>query len=220
MNIKNTYFQYQPCYDREGIYGYEALLRIKFNSKVLLPANIINDMNNFEQYYLFNKLLYDISKNNKLQNARVSINISCEFLSNHIFDIRRINSDFIDMSKITIEISEYDEFKDIIAAKINIRQLHDLGFKIAMDDFGSGKSTFLRLASFSFDVVKLDKRLLRNLSGKEIYILNRDILKLNSKLIVICEGVEKKSDFIKLKKAGINYYQGFYFSKPNDLSFL
>ncbi|MEC6798950.1 EAL domain-containing protein [Photobacterium sp. S4TG1] len=219
MKLKDSFFQYQACYHCDEIYGYEALLRANIESKICLPIQLLEDIKNDNnaQYYLFNKLFSDIRTSKKLQDARVSINVSCSFISNHIFDMRKINAQGINLTNITIEISERDYFKDKIKTKLNFKRLHELGFKIAIDDFGVEYSTLYRLKELDFDVVKLDKTIIKSDDFKQIKKIIDDIYFINNKVIIVCEGVEKLKELCLLKQLGINYYQGFYFSKPENM---
>ena len=98
-----------------------------------------------------------------------------------------------------------------------IDELRNRGFKIEIDDFGSGYSSLNTLATLSFDVLKLDMKFVKDMfkNDKTLKMVGivSDIAKyLNVKLIA--EGVEEKNQLDKLKEFNYNVIQGYYFSKP------
>lgn len=118
---------------------------------------------------------------------------------------------------INLEITEtaYTESpKQIIKA---INELHNLGFTIEMDDFGSGYSSLNMLNELPLDTLKLDMRFLQNHSqdNRKGNILNFIVsLAKWLGLAVIAEGVESNEQAMFLRSLGCNYGQGYYFAKP------
>jgi EAL domain-containing protein (putative c-di-GMP-specific phosphodiesterase class I) len=116
-----------------------------------------------------------------------------------------------------LEITEsaYNNETDQIIGIIN--ELRDLGFKIEIDDFGSGYSSLNTLATLSFDCLKLDMKFVHDMfkNDKTLKMVGivSDIAKyLNVKLVA--EGVETKEQLDKLKQFNYDIIQGYYFSKP------
>ena len=98
-----------------------------------------------------------------------------------------------------------------------IDELRNRGFKIEIDDFGSGYSSLNTLATLSFDVLKLDMKFVKDMfkNDKTLKMVGivSDIAKyLNVKMIA--EGVEEKNQLDKLKELKYDIIQGYYFSKP------
>ena len=123
----------------------------------------------------------------------------------------------INPSELLLEITEsaYNNETDQIINIIN--QLRGLGFKIEIDDFGSGYSSLNTLATLSFDYLKLDMKFVHDMfkNDKTLKMVGivSDIAKyLNVSLIA--EGVETKEQLDKLKELNYNVIQGYYFSKP------
>ena len=98
-----------------------------------------------------------------------------------------------------------------------IKSLRDYGFKIEIDDFGSGYSSLNMLKDISADVLKIDMAFLRatenEVKGQDIL---ETIISLGGKLgmEVITEGVETDKQLIMLTEMGCHIFQGYYFSKP------
>ena len=116
-----------------------------------------------------------------------------------------------------LEVTEsaYTESAEQIVAIVT--ELREIGFKVEMDDFGSGYSSLNMLSTLPIDVIKLDMGFIRNIhtSPKDFGMveLMMDIAEFLS-VPVIAEGVEHQEQFDLLKKAGVDVIQGFYFSKP------
>ena len=150
----------------------------------------------------------------------VSINISrVDMFDEGIVDIldNIVKNNNIDYSDLYLEITEsaYNNETDQITEIID--NLRNLGFKIEIDDFGSGYSSLNTLATLSFDILKLDMKFVKDMfkSDKTLKMVGivADIARyLNVKLVA--EGVEEKAQLEKLKELKYDIIQGFYFSKP------
>ena len=98
-----------------------------------------------------------------------------------------------------------------------IRRLQNYGFKIEIDDFGSGYSSYGTIANYDFDIIKLDMQFIRMLgenkkSGKIIHSIISMAHELGIK--IVAEGVETREQVEFLKECGSDYIQGYYFSRP------
>ncbi len=116
-----------------------------------------------------------------------------------------------------LEITESaytDNSKQIIEV---VNRLRKEGFKVEMDDFGSGYSSLNMLTTLPIDALKMDMAFVHNIAAenKEMHMVELviDIAKF-LKVPVIAEGVESKDQYELLKKAGCDIIQGFYFSRP------
>ncbi|MBQ3671575.1 MAG: EAL domain-containing protein [Treponema sp.] len=98
-----------------------------------------------------------------------------------------------------------------------VNGLRSKGFRVEMDDFGSGYSSLNMLSMLPIDVLKLDRAFIMNIApnNKDMRMVELilDIAKF-LEVPVVAEGVETKAQFDLLKAAGCDIIQGFYFSKP------
>ena len=123
----------------------------------------------------------------------------------------------LDFGEYLLEITESAYSSDMTQMLDVIGRLKGEGFRIEMDDFGSGYSSLTRLTDMPIDVIKLDMSFIR---GLEKDSRKRDLVELiiamAKKLgaIVVAEGVELKEQFNILKNFGCDVAQGYYFSKP------
>jgi EAL domain-containing protein (putative c-di-GMP-specific phosphodiesterase class I)/FixJ family two-component response regulator len=116
-----------------------------------------------------------------------------------------------------LEITEsaYTENSDQIIS--TVKTLQKLGFRIEMDDFGSGYSSLNMLSALPIDALKLDMSFVRNAfrERKDTRLLEVMILLAESfGLTTIAEGVETEEQMFTLKMMGCDIIQGYYFSKP------
>jgi len=100
---------------------------------------------------------------------------------------------------------------------ISLLALHDMGFKIAIDDFGSGYATFRYLRDFPIDKLKIDQLFVRKLvMGSSDALIIRAIISLADSMgiKVVAEGVETDMQRAFLQREGCDIGQGYLFSMP------
>jgi len=95
------------------------------------------------------------------------------------------------------------------------------GFLIVLDDFGESHSNLNRVVQLKPDIIKIDKALIRDIQTdyyKQSIV--QAIIKLSNKIgaITLAEGVETKEELLLCYELGIQLYQGYYFSKPKQVS--
>ncbi len=122
---------------------------------------------------------------------------------------------------ITIEILETEEFKDYDVVYNFCRKIRTYGIKIALDDFGSGYSNFTHILNLPIDFIKIDASLISNIDRDEhSQIMVETIVGLAHKINVktIAEFVSSKEILTTVKKLKVDYAQGYYIGKPEDIS--
>ena len=98
-----------------------------------------------------------------------------------------------------------------------IDHLRAMGYKIEMDDFGSGYSSLNMLTTISIDVLKMDMKFVRNMQKDEKSLKLVELILDIAEFLdvpVVAEGVEEESQLKLLKERGCELIQGYYFSKP------
>lgn len=216
----------QPKYDiRENkIIGAESLVRWVHQGNVISPGEFIPV---FEQNGFITKLdLYIWEEtckyiryrlDNNLKAIPISVNVSRMFLSLNSFipDVKDIIKKYnVSPQLLKFELTE-SLFSNSILIREKVAELRELGFKVHMDDFGSGYSGLSVLKDVDFDIIKLDLRFFESNDIKSNIIIET-VIQMAKKLDipVIAEGVETIEHVETLKKFGCNYAQGFYYSKP------
>ena len=136
-------------------------------------------------------------------------------LENELLDI--VHSNGLETSDILLEITEsaYTDNSEQIIQKVE--QLRADGFRIEMDDFGSGYSSLNMLTALPIDALKLDMRFVRNICTSEKALKMVELVIEIAEFLnvpVISEGVETVEQYQLLKNIGCDMIQGYYFSRP------
>lgn len=226
---ENQFCMYlQPQTDKDGnMLGAEALIRWNHpNMGLIMPGAFIECFEDAGLIYrLDNYIWEEAAKQLKIwkdsgYNYYISVNISAkDFYHIDVYQtFKNLVSKYgIDTDKLHIEITETALSEDKQAAHKTIERLHDEGFIIEIDDFGSGYSSFNFLKDVCADVIKIDRVFLKKSSHEErgeqilrsIISLSHDI-----GMDVITEGVENVGQLSMLAKMNCDWFQGYYFSKP------
>lgn len=124
----------------------------------------------------------------------------------------------IDHSLIELEILEGLSIRDLNIFNEVIDKLNKNGFRVSLDDFGSGFSSLGNLTDLKIDEIKLDRKFLKLVDNDEehnIPILEKIFLLINSIGVdVVCEGVETAKHVEILKKMKCKFAQGYFYSRP------
>lgn len=120
---------------------------------------------------------------------------------------------------ITLEILEGLALEDTEELNSRIRELKKKGFKISMDDFGSGYSSLNILSGLDIDEIKFDRAFLMKKTKHKTYrqqLIMGQIVELagKMKIITVAEGVETPEDEAFILNAGCDFGQGYYYSRP------
>ena len=124
-----------------------------------------------------------------------------------------------------LEVTEREVMRDPQASQQLMMALRDLGVRLAMDDFGTGTSSLACLRDYPFDVIKIDRSFLRDISTRaDVMALVHATLLLIENLgrETVAEGVENAEQVAALQSLGCRYAQGYFFARPQvsiDLSF-
>ena len=226
-----VFYQGKQNLQQDKTVGAEALVRWYHNKNGVIPPLSFIEL--FEcsgdivelDLYVFDKVCSDMRSwvlkyGSVVKQFNVSINISRRtLLTNDIVDkLSAITKKYkISPKYIELELTETFFFEEVDKILSIIRQLKKKGFKISVDDFGSGYSSFNILKDMKIDVLKIDKCFLSNnrVTTKTKSILE-SIVSLSQELGVetTAEGVETKEQSAFLKKIGCKYAQGYYYFKP------
>lgn len=217
----------QPKYSisQNRAIGAEALVRwINPERGMIFPDQfipILEENGSIVQadYYIWRKAATFIRKclDNGIDACPISVNVSRVHLREN--ESQRILSEIVKDAGILRELLELEitETADDLQIRRQTALLKEAGFKLLMDDFGSGYSSLNVLLESPFDVIKLDKRFIENMmtSGKGRNILE-NVLQMASKLdiTVLAEGVETKERVELLRSIGCDQVQGYYYAKP------
>lgn len=126
----------------------------------------------------------------------------------------------IEPKYIELEITETAYMDKPELMQKTMGELRNIGFKVIMDDFGSGYSSLNMLKNFQIDKLKIDLKFMEGLKensrGKSILKFIVDMAK-NLEMVTVAEGVEDQEQVKILSDIGCDYAQGFIYSKPVTL---
>ena len=228
--IENAHIQifYQPVMDakKESVCGLEALARWKDPQYGLLsPGEFIEALEEFRLIHKLDKhviklVCEDIRAAMKVKDKPLHVSVN---LSRLDFDLCDIAQDIIDNAKdiprdlLVIEVTESTLNESHTELKKAMERLRRDGFKIWLDDFGSGYSSLNVLKDYEFDVLKIDMRFLEDFGKSDnLRPILENIIRMAESLNMhsLAEGVETKEEYDFLKDLGCDMVQGYLFSKP------
>lgn len=217
---------FQPIVDNASleIVKYEALVRMRDEQMgIIAPYNFLRVAKQTRQYFDITKAM--IEKSLALFSTKESI---CS-INLSIKDI--LESDVVDFifeklkehnmsSRVLFEIVESEYIDNFDAVSDFIKKSKAMGCKIAIDDFGTGYSNFEYLTRLDIDFLKIDGSLIKNIAkDKNKYLVVSTIVEFAKKMGVktVAEFVEDEETFDIVKSLGIDFSQGYHFSKPIEL---
>lgn len=205
----------------------EALSRWESPDKgIIYPGNYIGQMEtagliSAHDFYMFELVCSQLEKwsNTDYKDISISCNFTRITLSEEdcIDKLNEISRKYnFDRSKLAIEISEDAIEKDREVAQKNVMLCKDeLGFRIYLDDLGSGYTSLSNLCDYPIDVVKIDRGILLKTDTPKGKALFGGIVSLAHKLDMagICEGVETEEQNTLVTQSDCDYIQGWYYAK-------
>ena len=226
------YFQPKISLDTEEFIGSEALIRyINQAGEIIAPNNFIPILEEARlikmlDLYVFEEVCKQINiwKERKLRVKPVSINLSRSTLSYHFLAdqlLALITKHNIDISLLELEVTETAEVDNQLVFSQALEKLKEYGFSISIDDFGVRNASLSLFTTINFDILKLDRSLVKTLAqNQKARILIRSLAAICSDLGIklIAEGVETLEQLDILKELRCNEVQGYLFSKPLPLN--
>ncbi|MCR4991356.1 MAG: EAL domain-containing protein [Lachnospiraceae bacterium] len=221
------FFQPQYSHRTGKIVGAEMLCRwIKKDGSIISPGLFIPIFEKNGFIKTLDKYMWEQAfiaaqnySSDKYKKVPVSVNISRVSLDEDDFvdTIRKLDERYpIDKSGLHFEITEsaYSSRQDIVSRKVN--ELRKMGFKVAVDDFGSGYSSLNILKDMPIDILKLDMGFLRGRNQENGEIIIRNVVSMVKELDleIISEGVENIEQAEFLKYVGCDTIQGYLYARP------
>jgi EAL domain-containing protein (putative c-di-GMP-specific phosphodiesterase class I) len=153
------------------------------------------------------------------QTLSLAVNISGRSMGRELLDfiVEQADRWSVHHDHIILEVTETAVMRDERRAEAMISDMRAAGFKVAMDDFGSGATSLKRVRSLAFDYLKLDGSLVKDLATNEadrefVAVLAR--LAHDAGLQIVAEFVQDQETLDFLGKCGVDYAQGYFIGKP------
>jgi len=211
---------------------FEILLRMKDGDKLIRPgafmpaAERYNLSTRIDRWVLENLMQWFEQHPDYLQRLDIcSVNLSALSLcdknfSQFAFDLLQKSS--LPRKKICFEITETAAISNLSQAIGFIEKLRSVGCHFALDDFGSGLSSFAYLKNLPVDMVKIDGVFIRNISKNNVERAMVksicDIASLMGKQTT-AEYVEDEDSLETLRMLGVDFVQGYYLGQPKPLEY-
>lgn len=215
---------FQPIVDvrSQTVFAYEALVRGKDGSGAGAVLGQVSAENRYAFDQLCRKTAIELAAG--LDLASAGTNLSINFLPNAVYEPRaciRVTLDAamrtgFPVDRIIFEFTE-DEQLDTPHILNILRSYRAMGFKTAIDDFGSGYAGLGLLTKFQPDIVKLDMDLVRGIDRDPVKrTIVRHTLDMLRDLGVepVCEGIETVGEHDALADLGVSLMQGYLLAKP------
>lgn len=219
----------QPIVDiqHEQIVMYEILIRLyDEHGDLVSPGGFLPAAERFglssdiDKWVVRNAIDALIEQRLTIPAMRYSINLSGQSLTDDsvyrlIIDCLALTG--LDPAAVTFEITESVAICDMVAAETFLTKLRRLGCKTALDDFGSGFSSFTYLKNLPVDYVKIDGSFVKNLAANPV---DRAMIKSINEIAhvlgkeTVAEFVESEAILQFLRMQGVDYAQGYFFGRP------
>jgi EAL domain-containing protein (putative c-di-GMP-specific phosphodiesterase class I) len=151
---------------------------------------------------------------------RLAINLSAVQLQDRSLKTmieRTVASHGLSPADVELELTETAAMEDQERTLEVFRELRDLGFGIAIDDFGRGHSNLNQLKNLPFTKLKIDREFIAGVdSNSGCQAICKAMIELGAGLgiSVLAEGVERFEEVVALRRLGCHVFQGFYFARP------
>ena len=227
---KSIKVYYQPIYDNVNgrIHSAEALARLFDDELGFIPPDefiavaeskgMVIDVG----YQVFEQVCRDLSEGEMTAAGIdfVEVNVSPVQCMKQDLDhdfSQAMQTYHITPAQINLEITESTAEKSTELFRDTINKLKDVGFSFALDDYGTGVSNIASLYEMKFSIIKMDKSILWNADNDESARgLMENIVNMvhGLSIPIVCEGVETEEHKKVLSRVGVEYFQGYYYSKP------
>jgi len=217
------YFQEIKNNSSSRFVKYEALARLEVEGKVYTPFYFLDAAKNSGFLFEMTKIVIDKSFSflaKQPGNAALSVNITeADLVTHELSDylLCKLSEYNLAAERIMLEILEGVTTSGAKNSIKQLKELKSLGFRLAIDDFGVEYSNFERINDLDIDFIKIDGKYIRNIdTNKKSYTIAKAITDFAHSLgiEVIAEFVENENIQEIVTSLGIEYSQGYYFSRP------
>lgn len=211
-----------------GIHAYEVLIRmLDEKNGLIMPSGFLPTAERFglstdiDRWVIVNAIETLKAQRQTMPGLRYSINLSGQTLSNPaVCDLvhQKLQETGLEPSALIFEVTETVAIADMAAAQSFLSRLRALGCQTALDDFGSGMSSFAYLRDLPVDIVKIDGRFVKNLAANSV---DQAMVKAMNEIAhalgkqTVAEFVENEESFQLLIQYGVDYGQGYHLGRPD-----
>ncbi|MBJ6799913.1 putative bifunctional diguanylate cyclase/phosphodiesterase [Geomonas propionica] len=218
------YFQPIVALGPGGIECCEVLCRIELNGEVIAAGDFIETAESLGivgrlDAILLEKAFAMVEEQDYRGNLFVNLSPKSMILNEFLPNIIGLADKYrIDRSRVVFELTERETVKNLTLLEKFVYDLKSQGFKFAIDDFGSGFSSFQYIRQFPIDYVKIEGVFVRNMLNDYrdmAFVKTLAILAKEFNISTIAEYIESEEILEAVKSVGIDYAQGYHLGRPS-----
>lgn len=220
---------YQPVFDIQNgnLVGCEVLIRWRKQDGMIVPPGTF--IREAEESGLAVEMTQQLMRHARDEvgphyaarpDLKLAINLFADHFSDFtiVDDVREIfSTGGLRYSQLVFEVTERYPLPNITRAKMAIKGLQDLGCRVSLDDAGTGHGGLAYLQTLGMDQVKIDKLFVDTITTTTVGspIVDSLIeLGRSMNMEIVAEGLETREQLLYLKLRGVQFAQGYLFSKP------
>ncbi len=219
-----VHFQPIVCIKNQSVYGYEGLIRGPADTILHSPAMLFDAAARFgclaQLDFLCRELV--VAQFARLNlSGRLFVNVVPVSLLHENFregkTMEWVEKCGIDASRVVIELTETHPVDDMPLMKKALSHYRNMGFRVALDDLGTGYSGLKLWSEIKPDFVKVDRHFIQGVDEnrtKQQFLRNIIATATAMGCKIITEGIETEGEYATLRKLGVGIVQGYYFSRP------
>ena len=215
---------YQPIFDLNTmeLHGHEALTRGPLETAFESPELLFQFAGDHDAIWELEQLCIESAAVHYQAGPGGNLFLNVEADSITALTTRRETMELLLRLKqrVVIEVTERSAIRDIPVFREALAALRDKGFRIAIDDAGSGYASLQSIAELRPNYLKVANTLVTGLHGDTI---KRDVVEMLVNLarridaVCVAEGIETPEDLEECRRLGIPYGQGFYLGVPEEI---
>jgi len=217
---------FQPICDAHTgeIVIHELLMRIQLDDQIISANDFIEEAENMGiahkmDYQLIEKAFTEVRRQGYKGMLFVNLSPKALIVGEFASHVSRLAGQYgIEPSRIVFEITERETVRNLTLLEKFVLDAKVQGFSFAIDDFGSGYSSFQYIKCFPVDYIKIEGEFIRNMLHDETYLaFIKSIVTLAKELKIktVAEFVEDADILDAVGKLGIDYAQGYHISRPS-----
>lgn len=205
---------------------HELLMRIELGEKIVTANDFIEEAEAMGiahkmDYQLIEKAFFQLNEQGYQGMLFVNLSPKSLIVGEFVTRVHRLAMDFdIAPSRIVFEITERETVSKLSLLEKFVTDIKMQGFSFAIDDFGSGYSSFQYIKRFPVDFIKIEGEFIRNMLTDEVYLaFVKSIVTLAKELRIktIAEYVEDGETLAEVCRLGIDFAQGYHVSRPSPV---
>ncbi len=217
---------FQPiCNAASGeIVIHELLMRIQLGEQIVTANDFIEEAEAMGivhkmDYQLIEKAFIQMKEQNYQGMLFVNLSPKALIVGEFVGRVSRLAAEFdVAPSRIVFEITERETVSNLSLLEKFVLDIKLQGFSFAIDDFGSGYSSFQYIARFPVDYIKIEGEFIRNMLSNDVYLaFVKSIVTLAKELKIktIAEYIEDGETLAAVSRLGVDYAQGYHISRPS-----